>query len=578
MAPVSSLMYRKLAHLIRRHVDELSERWAETLLDYHPNYAKRDIFRKIRASHLLLVRSLIERDFSYLFRHLMNEFREWILLKNSFRDVLNLEPVYVMLLKEFIAAEGFTPKEHESLVRLIDDLCQSTLKDDLYEIYVGEQEHLFSRQIDELEVLNHVSGTDLVGEQTRDLDGNAVVETVQNPVELLKVTLERAMKVLGATDGVLAFNLNGGHEVVVHFADAPIKGERDIAKRNTIEDAEDQFDPEVLVAFSHVVDRAILRNYWNPGLVEDLRTQNCPSCPYRDELITNLRGTIECPILQTLKVQTFFCLQLGQGGDKGFFQLSRKVHPAFSSEDMQFVETLASSMMTIIKNYQLYEKQKQLATTDGMTGLYNHRYFQDALGREISRSRRYGAPVTLLYMDIDHFKEFNDTYGHQVGDEVLKIVSRTIRRNLRDSDVACRYGGEELVAILPDTPLEGGVAAGEKIRKAIESLLLPVNGKSVRITISGGVSEFPRNARDKQSLIEAADEALYSAKEGGRNQTRVSEADPDKVPDEEPEQEEPLEADKPPELEESPEVTAEKQDTPNENEIVPAPTDVDMEG
>jgi diguanylate cyclase (GGDEF)-like protein len=183
-------------------------------------------------------------------------------------------------------------------------------------------------------------------------------------------------------------------------------------------------------------------------------------------------------------------------------------------------------MMTIIKNYQLYEKQKELATIDGMTGLYNHRFFQEALGREISRSQRYGAMVSLLYMDIDHFKLFNDKYGHQVGDEVLKIVSRTIRRNLRDSDVACRYGGEELVAILPDTPVEGAATAGEKIRKAVESLRLPINGQSVKITISAGVAMYPLNATDKQTLIEAADAALYQAKQGGRNQVRLSNVDP----------------------------------------------------
>jgi diguanylate cyclase (GGDEF)-like protein len=526
-------MYAKLAHLIRRNVDDLSERWSATLADYYPGYHRRDVFRKVRASHLLIVRSLIEKDFSYLFRHLKEEFREWILLKNSFRDLMNLEPVYFMLLREFVNSSELGPEDIDGLLQLLGDIRHSNLRDDLNEVYVGEQEKLFSRQIDELEVLNRVAETDLVGEEKRESEIESSTSRATNPEELLQSALQSAMRVLGATDGVLAFNLNGGHKVVVQFADAPEFDERVYAKRQTIEDAEDQFDPEVLIAFSHVVDRAVLRNYWNPEMIEDLRTQNCPECPYRDDLVTSVRGLIECPILQTLRVSTFFCRQLGANGEKGFFLLSRKVAPAFSSEDMQFIETLSASMMTIINNYQLYEKQRQLATTDGMTGLFNHRYFQDALAREISRSRRYGAPVSLLYMDIDHFKIFNDTYGHQVGDEVLKIVSRTIRRSLRDSDVPCRYGGEELVAILPDTPLEGAAAAAEKIRKSIQALLLPVESKSVRITISVGVAEFPRNARDKQSLIEAADGALYLAKEGGRNQTRVSDTDPDAAKKEE---------------------------------------------
>jgi len=519
-------MYRKLAQLVRSNVDELSSRWSETLRDYYPETPHRDVFRKVRASHLLLARSLIETNFNYLYRHLQTEFQEWILLKNSFRDLMNLEPVYIMLLNEFIESSGLSKKDRAALVKLVDDLRNSTLKDDLNEIYVGEQEKLFRRQIDELEVLNDVSATDLVGEDMKDFDGDGLLNSARDPHELLDITLEKAMRVLGATDGVLAFNLNGGHEVVVDFADAPEQRDREIVKRITLEDEEDQFDPTVLKAFSHVVDRAILRNYWNPDMVEDLRTQNCPSCPYRDELVTSVRGTIDCPILQTLKVHTFFCHQLGQTGEKGFFLLARKTPPAFSNEDVQFIETLAASMMTIIKNYQLYEKQVQLATTDGMTGLYNHRYFQEALSREISRSRRYGDPVSICYMDIDHFKKFNDTYGHQIGDEVLKLVAATITRSLRDTDIACRYGGEELVAILPGTPLEGAFAAGEKIRKAIEALKFPVGGKNVRITISGGVSCYPLNAENKQGLIEAADEALYEAKEGGRNQTRVSSADP----------------------------------------------------
>lgn len=519
-------MYKKLAQLVRTNVDYLSERWAETLAGYYLETPQREVFRKVRASHLLFVRSLIEGDFSYLYRHLQNEFREWILLKNSFRDLMNLEPVYVMLLEEFINETTLSPEDKERLIELIDQLRRSAIRDDLNEIYVGEQESLFSRQIDELEVLNDVSGTDLVGEADRTYEGDLSDVAVRNPHDLLGITLEKAMKVLGVTDGVLAYKINGQHEVVVRFIDAPEARDREIVKTITLEDSEDQFDPHVLAAFSHVVDRAVLRNYWNPDLAEDLRTQNCPQCPFRDELVTSVRGTIDCPILQNLRVNSFVCHQLGTNGDKGFILLSRNAPPALSAEDMTFLETLSSGMMTIIKNYQLYEQQKLLATTDGMTQLYNHRYFQEALSREISRSYRYDKQVTLLYMDIDHFKKFNDTYGHQIGDEVLKIVARTIKRNLRDSDVPCRYGGEELVGILPETELRGGFAAAEKIRKAIETLDFPVDGKKVKITISIGVATYPLNASDKAGLIEAADGALYIAKEGGRNQTVMSEAVP----------------------------------------------------
>jgi diguanylate cyclase (GGDEF)-like protein len=519
-------MYQKLAHLLRQNVDLLSESWTQTLATYYPGIEIRDVFRKVRATHLLFVRSLIENDFSYLYKNLQNEFREWILLKNSFRDIMSLEPVYVMLLEEFIRERNLSDDEKQKLIEGVDRLRRSALRDDLNQIYVGEQEGLFSRQIDELEVLNDISGTDLVGEDSRDPEIDGMLSSARTPRELLAVALEKAMKVLGATDGVLAYRMNSRHEVAVRFMEAPDQRDREEVIARTLEDPEEQFDPRVLTAFSHVVDRAVLRNYWNPELIDDLRTQNCPSCPFKDELMTSVRGSIDCPILRSLRVNSFICHQLGQNGEKGFFLLSRSFPPPLSPEDLRFLETLAASMMTIIKNYQLYEKQKELATIDGMTGLYNHRFFQEALGREVSRSQRYGAMVSLLYMDIDHFKLFNDKYGHQVGDEVLKIVARTIRRNLRDSDVPCRYGGEELVAILPDTPLEGAAAAGEKIRKAVESLRLPVNDQSVKITISAGAAMYPLNATDKQTLIEAADGALYQAKQGGRNQVRLSNVDP----------------------------------------------------
>jgi len=544
-------MYKKLAHLIRNNVDELSDRWTMTAHAYYPDNTIREVFRKVRATHLLLARSLIERDFSYLFKHLQAEFQEWILLKNSFRDLLNLEPVYIMLIREFVRQAQIDDSEKEELLVLIEKIRESSIKDDLYEIYVGEQEKLFSRQIDELEVLNDVSGADLVGEEQADSEVEGLIEHATDPHMLLKFTLERAMRVLGATDGVLAFKINGAHDVVISFAEAPEERDLEFVKKDVFRDEEDAYDPTVLKAFSHVVDRAVLRNYWNPDLVEDLRSQNCTKCPFRDELVTSVRGSIECPIIQSLKVHTFFCHQLGQSGEMGFFLLARSTPPPFSNEDVQFIETLASSMMTIIKNYQLYEKQVELATTDGMTKLYNHRYFQEALSREISLAKRYGKAVSLLYMDIDHFKLFNDKYGHQIGDEVLIRVARTIKRNTRDTDITCRYGGEELVAILPETDLNGAFAAAEKVRKAIEEMNIPIEGnRSVKVTISTGVATYaadnvedairsPR-AVDKQSLIEAADNALYVAKEGGRNQSRKSTDEPEeKKADEDVEQEPP---------------------------------------
>jgi len=238
-------MHRKLAQLIRKNCDELSRRWAEIISAYYPGYTHEEVFRKVRASHLLLARSLIEQDFSYLFKHLQNEFREWILLKNSYRDIMTLEPVYIMLLEEFVRESRLSDEEKRKLIELIQELRAGNLRESFYAIYAGEQETLFTRQIGELEVLNDVAGTDLVGKGSHD---GEMAEESKSPVDLLKTTLSRAMAVLGASDGVLAYKLDGKHEVAVKFLEAPEKSIIEAVKAETLTDLEDQFDPRVLVA------------------------------------------------------------------------------------------------------------------------------------------------------------------------------------------------------------------------------------------------------------------------------------------------------------------------------------------
>lgn len=156
----------------------------------------------------------------------------------------------------------------------------------------------------------------------------------------------------------------------------------------------------------------------------------------------------------------------------------------------------------------------RLVITDGLTGLFNHKYTIERLGVEIEKASRYKRNLVLLMMDIDHFKQVNDTYGHQLGDQVLTKVSETIRYNLRKVDIVGRYGGEEFLVILPEADLEKGVQAGEKIRGLIEGLTF--DDPNLRVTISGGICAW--NKEDVSDLIRTADEYLYMAKEMGRNQ------------------------------------------------------------
>lgn len=182
--------------------------------------------------------------------------------------------------------------------------------------------------------------------------------------------------------------------------------------------------------------------------------------------------------------------------------------------------TFASLYLTkyLIKSKD-FEHQYKLATTDGLTELYNHRYFQDTLRKQIDSSRRYEQNFSLIILDIDFFKKFNDKYGHQVGDEVLRTVSKILKKNTRTTDYVCRYGGEEMSIILPQTSKKEALINAQRICDAVAQTPLRIsNTEEVKITISLGVSSFPENGDTPQTLIEYADQALYNAKENGRNQ------------------------------------------------------------
>ena len=165
-----------------------------------------------------------------------------------------------------------------------------------------------------------------------------------------------------------------------------------------------------------------------------------------------------------------------------------------------------------------FDYQYKLATIDGLTELYNHRYFQDTLKNTIEIAKRYEQPFSLIITDIDFFKKINDTYGHQAGDAILKQVAQVLKRNSRSTDVVCRYGGEEMSIILPNTNSEEAAFNAERLRKAVEEKEFQVNSsETTNITISIGVATFPDNAEEAQDLIEFADKGLYIAKENGRN-------------------------------------------------------------
>lgn len=165
-----------------------------------------------------------------------------------------------------------------------------------------------------------------------------------------------------------------------------------------------------------------------------------------------------------------------------------------------------------------FDQQYKLATTDGLTELYNHRYFQEQLQNQILHSQRYDVPLSLIIIDIDFFKKFNDTFGHQSGDAVLKQVATILKRNVRMTDIVCRYGGEEMGIILPNTKYEEAVSIANKLCHLVgqNKFKLSANRES-NVTISLGVSTYGSDGQTPSELIESADKRLYSAKNNGRN-------------------------------------------------------------
>jgi len=162
------------------------------------------------------------------------------------------------------------------------------------------------------------------------------------------------------------------------------------------------------------------------------------------------------------------------------------------------------------------------ATHDALTGLYNRRYMDDALERELSRARRENYPVCVMMLDIDHFKGFNDSYGHDAGDQVLMALGRLLRVSIRQSDIACRYGGEEFVIIMPGARVDDGQNRAEIIRAEFERTTIDSEGKSISATMSVGVALFPMHAASPDALLRAADAALYDAKNSGRNRISLA--------------------------------------------------------
>lgn len=204
-----------------------------------------------------------------------------------------------------------------------------------------------------------------------------------------------------------------------------------------------------------------------------------------------------------------------------FFTYIRRLHEvqnAVASQKQILEDANAALHDQISKIHDLQEKLREQANRDSLTGLFNRRYLEGTLEREMARCKREGAPLTMLLLDIDHFKMVNDTYGHQAGDEVLRVFGQLLLENARTEDIVCRYGGEEFLLVLPKMPLEIARERGTYLLAQFRDTIVPFGELRIRVTTSVGVAATPQHADSAEGLIRCADEALYLAKRHGRNQ------------------------------------------------------------
>jgi diguanylate cyclase (GGDEF)-like protein len=215
------------------------------------------------------------------------------------------------------------------------------------------------------------------------------------------------------------------------------------------------------------------------------------------------------------------CIPLVSFGQTlGVLVLDSATPNAFRETELRSLESVADICATSIQNAHYVERVKQLAYLDGLTGIFNRRFFELRIMEEIERARRYGNGMAVIMADIDHFKLLNDEFGHLLGDEVLRQVSSLFHQQLRKIDVVCRYGGEEFGILLTQTNVQHAMSVAEKLRKIVETWQFP--GVPRTVTISAGVAAYPEHGTSRDELVRAADTGLYGAKQDGRNKVAAA--------------------------------------------------------
>lgn len=352
---------------------------------------------------------------------------------------------------------------------------------------------------------------------------NSMSRMIQDKIKELESALFREQKIvrklniLNELIGSLIFKLDFDDVLATLISDSKTLIKAEFSAIALI----NRLTREIAHFLSSLPDKSVALRLLASSLIKEIIDKGIPlrfSTSSENKQFINITGERDAASI-TLQIKNLLAVPIMIEGEmQGALILGNKVGTdEFTAEDEDTALMLTVQAAMAIERAIFHEKVMYLARTDGLTGLNNHRTFHEILDTEIKRARRYQKALSLFFIDIDDFKKFNDVYGHQAGDAVLKKLAELLTANLRGIDSAARYGGEEFTVILPETPLDAAVAIAERIRNEISQHFSKCLDKEVPITISIGVSVFPDDSMDKDGLIKAADDALFMTKKIGKN-------------------------------------------------------------
>jgi len=245
----------------------------------------------------------------------------------------------------------------------------------------------------------------------------------------------------------------------------------------------------------------------------------------RTHVVERTRSAIMCRHIEPAQEASLCAPLVGHGEVLGVLHLASTKKQGLSTEVQRLAGVLAEQLSLALGNLRLQETLRSRSERDPLTDLYNRRHLELSVERELARAIRHGNSLTFIMLDVDHFKVFNDTHGHDAGDAVLRDVAHVLKRHTRTEDIACRYGGEEFLMVLPGCPLQDAYQKAEAIREAIAQLRVSAVGAGQsRVTASIGIACYPQHGERLEELIRVADAALYRAKAAGRNRVVATSA------------------------------------------------------